>query len=65
MKTLRVFLRGGGSFDIDRVSTWETKRNNSTQTLTEFQWETVTRYGGRSKRVAYLRVDAIDAIVEL
>lgn len=65
MRTLRVFLRGGGSFDIDRVSTWKTKRNDSTQALTEFQWETVPRTGVRSKRVAYLRIDAIDAIVEV
>lgn len=59
MSTVRTFLRGGGHFDMtaDKVIT---KRDRVTNALTAVEWTDVT-----SGRPLYLRIDAVDAVVEL
>ncbi|MEU6674805.1 hypothetical protein [Streptomyces sp. NPDC046925] len=59
MSTVRIFLRGGGHFDLTAEDI-ETRRDRSSNALTRVSWTSST-----SGRPMYLRLEGVDAIVEL
>lgn len=59
MSAVRIFLRGGAHFDL--AAEWvSTRRDRATNALTKVEWTDPA-----SGRPLYLRIDAVDAIVEL
>jgi hypothetical protein len=59
MGTLRIYLKSGQVFDM-QASEWTTQRDRLDSSLTGFTW---TAEG--PIRLPYLRLDAVEAIVDL